>query len=179
MTWSITLVYSENRVQSNQMNWWTLWDFPAWSVYKKMRYCCFSHGAPVATDGPGSVHETPLSPPRVCGFPPPALCCSVWAVSSNGRVWERVYSIRSRLPVCTHPYECVCSWVLVFFGAGSTVVHMCALRQCGALWFPVPQLLIFFFLLSFVLLYSLFHSLPLPLSPYIGPPLFIQLNMSG
>lgn len=75
----------------------------------------------------------------------------------------------SRLPVCTNSYECVCSFLFLLLVAGSTVVHICALRQCGALWFPAPRLLIFFFLLSFIVLYSLSHSLPLPSSPFYQP----------
>lgn len=57
-----------------------------------------------------------------------------------------------------------------FAGAGSAVVHICALRQCGALRFPAPpQLLIFFFLLVFILLYSIIPLTTTALVPLYCP----------
>lgn len=89
-------------------------------------------------------------------------------MSLNGRVWERVYSMCSCLSLHLSIWMCVFQFFFSFAGEGSTVVHIHALRQCGALWFPAPQLLIFFFLVSFILLHSLSYSLPLPSSPYIS-----------
>lgn len=153
---------------SELVNLWLVWDFPAWSVCKKIRYCCFSHSAPVASDVRGSVHETPLFPHRVCGFLLPILSCSVFLFEPCHPVVEsqRECTVCAHvcLSACNHINACVPGLLFFFTGAGSTVVHICTLRQCGALWFPAPQLLIFFFLLLFILLYSI---LPLPTTALI------------
>lgn len=137
-------------------------DFPAQSVCKKIRYCCFSHSTPVAADGRRWVHETPLFPPEsavsLCLFSV-SLCFSLNRVIQWSSVSECTACTYGCLSAHIHIWMCVFQFFFFFFFlTGSTVVHMCVLRQCGALWFPAPWLLIFSFL-------SLFHSLPLPSSP--------------
>lgn len=91
-------------------------------------------------------------------------------MSLNGRVWGRVYSMCSRLSLHVSIWMCVFQVFFSFAGEGSTVVHIRALRQCGALWFPAtPNSWFSSFFLSFILLHSLSYSLPLPSSPYIAP----------
>lgn len=85
--------------------------------------------------GSRSAHETPLFPPRVCGFPRPALCCSVFRFNPCHPLVE----CEGECAVCAH----VCLSARIYMNvcvlcAGSTVVHICVLRQCGALWFPAP-----------------------------------------
>lgn len=111
------------------MNLWLAWDFPAWSVCKKIRYCCFSHSASIATDGPGSVHETPLFPLPSLRFPSACsllFCLSCEAVSSNGRVCERECTVCAHvwLSVRIHMNVCVPQvffrWCRINWGS-----HMC------------------------------------------------------
>lgn len=100
-------------------------------VCTKIRYCCFSHSAPVAA----RLLRPHCFPPRVCGFPLPALCCSVFRFNPCHPLVE----CEGECAVCAH----VCLSARIYMNAcvlcaGSTVVHICVLRQCGALWFPAP-----------------------------------------
>lgn len=174
------------------MNWWTCgwWDFPAQSVCKKIRYCCFSHSALVAADGRRIGSWDPIVSPWACGFPSAcSLRCSVFLFEPCHPMveCERVYSMCSRLPACLHisTYEYVRSrffgrdFFFSFFdlcriNCGS---HMCVETVWGR---AVSCPLTFDFLLPFLihLCSSLFHSPTAALVTYTGPALFIQLKMS-
>lgn len=161
------------------MNLRLVWDFIARSVCKKKRYCCFSHSARVVTNGRGSVHETPLFPLLSLRFPSaysPLFCLSFQAVSSNGRVLDRMYamcslSARIHMNVC---FSGFCShWCRINCGS-----HMCIETVWGPVVSspPTPD-----FLLP-PLVHLIIFPLPLattalvPLYPPIS--LFIQLKMS-
>lgn len=142
-------------------------DFPAQSVCKKIRYCCFSHSAPVAADGRRWVHETPLFPPEsavsLCLFSV-SLCFFLKRVIQ----WSSVSECTACTYVClsAHIYiwMCVFQFFFFFFDWINCGSHVCV----ETVWGPVVSCpLTFDFLLPlFIHLYSsLFHSLPLPSSP--------------
>lgn len=92
-----------------------------------------------------------------------------YTMSSNGQVWERVYIMSSHLPVCTYSYV----WMCVFLGLLShfslvqdQLWFTCALRQCGALWFPVPQLDFLFPLFFLLIMFDSVSASPPPLLLY-------------
>lgn len=149
-------------------------DFPAQSVCKKIRYCCFSHSTPVAADGRRWVHETPLFPPEsavsLCLF---SVSLFLFKPCHPVVECERVYCMYLRLPVCTYPHMNVCVPVflfLFFFDWINCGSHVCVETVWGLV---VSCPLTFDFLLP----------LPVPfptaaLVPYIGPAVLIQLKMS-
>lgn len=77
-----------------------------------------------------------------------------------------------------YSYKCVCSRVCVSSLVQDHLWFTCELRQCGALWFPAPQLLFFLSLPEFILC-SLSHSQTTALTPHTIPrSLLIQFKMS-
>lgn len=150
-------------------------DFPAQSVCKKIRYCCFSHSTPVAADGRRWVHETPLFPPEsavsLCLFSV-SLCFFLNRVIQWSSVSECTACTYGCLSAHIHIWMCVFQFFFFFFffdwiNCGS---HVCVETVWGLV---VSCPLTFDFLLP----------LPVPfptaaLVPYIGPAVLIQLKMS-
>lgn len=144
---------------SELVNLWLVWDFPAWSVCKKIRYCCFSHSAPVASDVRGSVHETPLFPRRVCGFLLPILSCSVFLFKPCHPVVEsqRECTVCAHvcLSACNHINVCVPGLVFFHWSRINCGSHMCIETVWGLV---VSCPLTLDFLLPSLIHLIIFHS---------------------
>lgn len=93
-------------------------DFPAQSVCKKIRYCCFSHSTPVAADGRRWVHETPLFPPEsavsLCLFSV-SLCFFLNRVIQWSSVSECTACTYGCLSAHIHIWMCVFQFFFFFF----------------------------------------------------------------
>lgn len=110
----------------------------------------------------GSVHETPLFP-----RPESAVCLCLFPVVLSVFLSHVIQWSTDSICLSERLHMNVCVPGLVVggvAGAGSTMVHICALRQCGALWFSALRLLTFFFLFTFIYICSFSNSWPLPSS---------------